>query len=111
MTASQPDLFLPPADNSQADAVRLRARLAVAGWQTRKQLCEHFGWSERYVRQLAERLGSEIVRCQAGFKLFEQINRDELPLVLQSSDAFLSQGKRMIRYALSLRKNLHSRFG
>jgi hypothetical protein len=80
-------------------------------FRTRAQITEALGWTERHLRDVAESLGADIVRCQAGFKLTEDITRDELGIALQASDSFLSQGKRMIRYALSLRKKLHHLIG
>lgn len=106
--SNQPDLF---AEQVNCDLDHLRARLQQTGWQTRSQLSEHFGWSERYIRDLAEALGPEIVRGQAGFKLTSQLTRDELPLGQQASDAFISQGKKMLRYGLALRRKLHEKLG
>ena len=112
--AQQLDL---PADptyiygDQAADAALLRCRLALCGWQTRRQLCEALGWSERQVRETAEALGADVVRGQAGFKLTETIGRNELSLALQSADASISQGKIMIRYGLALKRRLHAILG
>ncbi len=114
---TQLDIFQPrpsgksdfnPPDN---DADRLRAHLRYYGWRTRAQICEALGWSERQVRSIAESLGADIVRGQTGFKLTEQLTREDLGAAHQSADAYLSQGKRMIRYSIALRHRLHTLIG
>jgi hypothetical protein len=89
----------------------LKVRLGLHGWQTRKQLSLALGWPERQIRDVAESMGAEIVRGQKGFKLTKNITRDDLPAALQASDAAISQGKRMIRYGIALRKKLHQIIG
>ena len=96
---------------TDADVAALRDFLAVNGWQTREQLCKGLSWSERKVRDVAESLGTQIVRGQAGFKLTESITRDELPAAIQASDAAISQAKKMYRYGFGLRKKLHEVLG
>lgn len=96
---------------TDADVAQLRSWLAMHGWQTRKQLVEGLGWSERKIRDVAELMGSAIVRSQSGFKLTEQITRDDLPSALQAAQAAISQGKRMIRYGFKLKKQLHTVVG
>lgn len=110
----QTDLFVPtstpPAVSTDAD--HLRNHLSYyKRWRSRKEICESLGWTERHLRDILEELGADVVRCQAGFKLTADITRDDVPLVIQSIDAFISQGKRMIRYALALRRKLHSLIG
>jgi hypothetical protein len=109
--STQPDLFSP--NISDEDKERLVIHLYKHGWQTRKQLCATLGWSERHVREVAFSMGADIVRGQAGFKLTDQIHRDspDFPLAMQASDAFISQGKSMIRYSIALRRRLHSLIG
>jgi hypothetical protein len=118
MISVQSDLFsspapvAAPADKLSADRELLFGHLKYYKlFRTRAQITEALGWTERHLRDVAESLGSDIVRCQAGFKLTEDITREELGIALQASDSFLSQGKRMIRYALSLRKKLHHLIG
>jgi len=89
------------------DLEKLRARLHSHGWQTRAQLSDFFGWPDRYIRELAEQLGPEIIRGQKGFKLTADLTRDDLHIAQQASDAFISQGKRMLRYGLALRRKIH----
>ena len=103
----QPDLF-PPTDADQ-DKATLRAHLSTNGWQTRRQIAAALGWPERKIRDVAESMGTDIVRGQAGFKLTDQIHRDspDVPLALQACDAFESQGKKNLAYALGLRHRLH----
>lgn len=114
MSLNQPDLFDRPNSlepGIQADQDHLRAHLAVTGWQTRSQLCQHFGWTERHLRDVAESMGTDIVRGQLGFKLTASVTRDDISAGIQSAEAFLSQGKRMIRYGLGLKRRLHSVVG
>jgi hypothetical protein len=112
MPIAQPELDLaPPETVSRADLDQLRAHLAAHGWQTRKEIEKSFGWHPRYIRALAEAMGADIVRGQAGFKLTEKITREELGAALQSADAFLSQSKKMAAYAHDLKKRLHSLIG
>ena len=99
--------FIPP----NTDAEKLRAHLHCYGWRTRAQICEALGWSERQVRSVAESLGADVVRSQSGFKLTEALTREDLPAAQQAADAYLSQGKRMIRYSIALRRHLHTLIG
>ncbi len=112
---NQPDLFPTPpspAGLSPADISNFRAALISAGcWQTRAQLCQSLGWPDRKVREAAEQLGPEVVRCQAGFKLCDQITREDLDLVKQAIDAFHSQARKMETYAHGLRIRLHALIG
>jgi hypothetical protein len=61
--------------------------------------------------EAAEQLGAEVVRCQAGFKLCDQITREDLDLVKQAIDAFHSQARKMETYAHGLRRRLHAMIG
>jgi hypothetical protein len=90
------------------DQAALRAWLARHGWQTRHELTSGLNWSERKVRLIAESLGADVVRGQAGYHLTDTLTRDDLPAATQARDAALSQGKRMIRYALALGRRLHA---
>lgn len=101
----QPELPLGPPP---PDADLLRSHLAGTGWQTRAQITRALGWTERQLRSAAESLGPDLVRGQAGFKLTSRLDREDLPLATQAADAFVSQGKRMIRHGLALRKRLHT---
>lgn len=94
-------------DVTKDDASMLRERLSLFGWQTRNELAVALDWSERKIRDVAESMGGEIVRGQRGFKLTRDITREELGDVAQAADAALSQGKRMIRYGLSLKRKMH----
>jgi hypothetical protein len=109
---SQPDLFTRDRSANEIDVDRLRGYLSFQKtFCTRKEICESLGWTERHLREVAEQLGSDILRCQAGFKLTADVTRDDASFALQAIDASISQGKRMIRYALALRKRLHSLIG
>lgn len=105
---TQPELNFRPGV-TELDVRRLESFLALFGWQTRKQLADAFGWSERKIRDVAESMGSAIVRGQRGFKLTQDLTRDDLGHAAQAADAALSQGKRMIRYGLALRRKLHTK--
>lgn len=87
-----------------ADA--LRSWLGRHGWQTRRQLCEGLGWSERQVREAAEALGDDVVRGQQGFKLTALIGREDLECAVAAADAAISQGKIMMRYGLRLKRRI-----
>jgi hypothetical protein len=108
----QPELFPPPIPDS--DKTALRSHLYSFGWQTRKQICQALGWTERKVRDVAESLGADIIRGQSGFKLTAQVNSHDptdLARALQAADAARSQARRMLRYSLNLRRRLHALVG
>lgn len=105
---TQPEFTFRPGVTGD-DVARLKAWLVQCGWQTRQQLSDSLGWSERKIRDVAESMGSEIVRGQRGFKLTSDLERDDLSAAAQAADAALSQGKRMIRYGLALKRKLHAR--
>ena len=90
------------------DVQRLKDFLGLEGWQTRHEVSTCLGWSERKIRDVAESMGSEIVRGQRGFKLTADLEREDLGIAAQAADAALSQGKRMIRYGLGLKRKLHA---
>jgi hypothetical protein len=96
---------------SDTDMATLRSHLLTHGWQTRRQLSEALGWSERKIRDVAELCGAEVVRCQQGFKLFDQLTREELGAAQQAADAALSQSNKQRAYALALLHKLHARVG
>ena len=115
---TQQDLFTAPAADqlphgiTQADLACFRAQLISAGtWQTRSDLSRTLGWPDRKVREVAECLGHDVVRCQLGFKLTELVTRDDLSAVKQAIDAFHSQAHKMEYYANSLRRRLHALVG
>lgn len=91
------------------DVARLTGYLRLEGWQTRHEIATCLGWSERKIRDVAESMGSSIVRGQRGFKLTADLERDDLSAAAQAADAALSQGKRMIRYGLALKRQLHAK--
>lgn len=91
------------------DPAELRRALHGRGWQTREQLCSALMWSERRVRSAAEALGSEVVKCQRGFCLTDELPRADLGSAQQAIDAAFSQARKMCRYANALRKRIHAR--
>jgi hypothetical protein len=104
---TQPEFTFRPGVTGD-DVDRLTAHLCFArGWQTRQQIGDALGWNERKIRDVAESMGSKIVRGQKGFHLTASVPREELGLVVQAADAFISQGKRMIRYGIALKNWLH----
>lgn len=106
---SQPQLF--PEGITEVEVAELRAWLLTHGWQTRRQLMEGLGWSERKIREVAEGMGADVVRCQSGFKLMETLTREELGLAVQARDAFRSQGRKNLRYSLQLGRRIHAFLG
>jgi len=115
---TQPDLFTPAAQAaadskiSESERADFRARLISTGsWQTRAQICAALGWPDRKVRAVAESLGAEVVRCQRGFKLLDQIPPEEEPLVREAIAVFHSQAQKMEEYSKSLTYRLASRNG
>lgn len=99
-----------PSSVPREDRDHLQSYLTIHGWQTRAELTRALGWSERQVRETAESLGAEIVRGQAGFKLTSQIEKrsPDFLVAVQAADAAISQGKKMIRYGLALKRKLHA---
>lgn len=113
--STQPDLFTLdstlPSGITEVDQTTLRAHLMSHGWQTRREICAALQWEERKVRDVAESLGTEIVRCQLGFKLTEMVTREDISAVKQAIDAFHSQASKMDQYAHGLRRRLHALVG
>jgi hypothetical protein len=107
VSEAQQDLFAPEENTLEADVARLRVALSEPGWHSRRQLCERLAWREDDLRHTLEAMGADVVRSQRGFKLTAHVTRDDLKYATQAADAFLSQGKKMIRYALSLKRHLH----
>ncbi len=105
---TQPEFTFRPGVTGD-DVARLTIWLHGYGWQTRQQISGALCWSERKLRDVAESMGSAIVRGQRGFKLTADLERDDLSAAAQAADAALSQGKRMIRYGLALKRQLHTK--
>lgn len=80
--------------------------LSLGGWRTRRQLTEIFGISEREVRLLAEHAGMEVVRGPRGFAHIENVPADE---ARHCAEIAISQGKKMIRWGLGIKRKLHQR--
>lgn len=96
---------------TESDVEEFRARLAAQGWQTRRQIVQATGWSERKIRDVAESLGADVVRGQPGFKLTEHLTREDLEAAKQAADAAISQAKKQMHYGLELLKKLHAQIG
>ena len=93
------------------DVEKLRAHLHFYGWQTRLEIGDSLHWTDRKIRDVAESMGSSIVRGQLGFKLTEDLENEDLFHAAQAANAALSQGKRMIIYGLALKRQLHAKLG
>ncbi len=106
---SQPQLI--PEGITEVEVAELRAWLLTHGWQTRRQLVEGLAWSERKIREVAEAMGADIVRGQHGFKLTEQLTREDLQAAKQAADAAISQGHKQQAYGLALLRKIHQLVG
>ena len=112
----QTDFFNPDATTvadgiTTADQADLRAQIMSRDWQTREQIASALGWPVRKVRAVAQSLGGQIIRCQAGYKLTAACTRDDLPLMTQAADAAGSQARIQLAYELEIRRALHSLIG
>jgi len=94
------------ASREDPSVQRLVALLHQYDHLTRRQLCQLTGWTERDVRALAEAAGDDVVRGQAGFSMFYKSTADE---ILVAAEIAISQGKKMIRYGVALKRRLHTR--
>jgi len=96
---------------SEADKANLRAHLIGHGWQTRREIRDALQWDDRKIRAVAESLGTDVVRCQLGYKLTDMCSRDDVSAALQGCDAFESQAKKELAYSQGLRRRLHAIVG
>jgi len=83
--------------------------LEAHGHLTRAKLSAITGWNERQIRMLAEAAGDEVVRGQNGFCLTDRALRENLGEVQEAAEMSISQGKKMIRYGLGLKRRIHAR--
>lgn len=104
MNAIQTDLF---TDEMGAEQASFLAVLRSRTWVTRSQLARLLGWDERTIRKHAAALGPELVKGQLGFCLLSRLPRTDIGHALRAADAEISQGKKMLRYALGLKRNIH----
>lgn len=91
---------------AEADINELVLILQKYGWLTRKALTTQLGWTERRIRSVAEAAGADIVRGPRGFNVFASCSLDEIQHCAAIAE---SQGKKMIDYALALRRRAHER--
>lgn len=103
--------LLPEAAATRADATELSGWLRSHGWQSRSDLAQGLGWSARKLRVVMELMGADIVRSQHGFKLTEQLTRDDLEAAKQAADAAISQAKKQEAYGLALLRRIHQLVG
>lgn len=113
---TQPDLFAEPAiaphdGITDAEQSNLRAQIMVRDWQTREEIARALGWTVRKVRAVAQSLGGQIIRGQAGYKLTAACGRDDVPMMLQAADAAGSQGRIQLGYELEIRRAIHALIG
>lgn len=85
--------------------------LKARGWMTRQMILAEAGrtggkYSERWVRALVNAAGSQIVKGQEGFNHVDNVTIDEGNHAANQS---ISQGKKMIRYGIEVRKAMHAR--
>ena len=100
-----------PDGITTADQADLRSLVMSRDWQTREQLATALGWPVRKVRAVAQSLGGQIIRCQAGYKLTADCTRDDLPLMTQAADASGSQARIQLAYELDIRRSIHALVG
>lgn len=81
--------------------------LSYRTWTTRAQLANLLGWDDRKIRMHAAAMGGALVKGQKGFCLLTKLNREDLGLALRAADAQLAQAKKMLKYSLTLKRNLH----
>jgi hypothetical protein len=88
------------------ELVTFRGILSMGAWFTRTELSFIMNWSPRKVREAAEQLGAEVVRCQKGFKLTCLLTTTEISDGEHAIRAFKSQAEKMQSYAEALRVRL-----
>ena len=108
-TSSEPELPFFDAEREDPNVDRFLRLLGSHGHLTRIQLRQITGWSERDIRSLAEAAGDQVVRGQNGFCLTESALRDNLDEVVNSAEIAISQGKKMIRYGVALKRRVHAK--
>jgi hypothetical protein len=102
----QLELYAPqPTSN---DVEKLLGVLTIHGWTTRKQLAAILSWNPRTIRAVAELAGPDVVRGPKGFNTFQKASTDEIK---ECAEIAMSQGRKMMRYGLRLKKRLHARIG
>lgn len=112
MIEIQPELKLFKALPSDPHVARLRALLHDHGWQTRAELVDKTGLSERNIRALLEAMGADVVRsCVRGFKLTNDLTNDELGDALMAANFAISQARHQGNYGVRLKRRLHARIG
>lgn len=95
-----------PHVTPEADIASLMQLLRTYGWLTRKALTTQLGWAERRIRAVAEAAGADVVRGPRGFNLFDNCSLDEINHCAAIAEG---QGKKMVEYAVALRRRAHAR--
>lgn len=104
MSSAQLEMFAEGV--TEAHVEELLRLLRTNGWLTRRQIKALVGWAERTTRAVAEAAGAEVVRGPRGFNVIEKCSLDEIEHCAGIAE---SQGKKMVAYALALRKRGHER--
>lgn len=86
------------AENPLVSALRGR------GWVPARRLAILMGINDRQVRAYAEQAQGEILSGQQGYRLIEGANLDDVD---HASAWLISQGKKMIRRALDIKRRAH----
>lgn len=110
MTATQPELPIFKIEEQDVAIATLVETLkqSSSGWLTRKEITAKLGWSERFIRLVAEAAGPQIIRGQKGLAHFSRGTVDE---ILAAANQSISQGKLMIHYGIKLRQTAHQLIG
>lgn len=82
------------------------AALAGHRWRTAAHLSQTTGLSDRKLRALAEISDARIISGQRGYCLAAEATVDE---IRHASDWMISQGKRMIRRGIAIKRQAHHR--
>ena len=93
-------------DQDDPDVERFLWFLRHYGRLTRKQFMEVAGWDDRHVREAAEAAFDKVVKGQKGFCLTDL---EDIETAQQAAEQSISQGKKMVRYGVALKRRLHVR--
>jgi hypothetical protein len=102
---------LPLISHREPSVVHLNAlvsHLRVTGWQTRRQLVDALGWTDRDIRAVAAMDERLIVRGQKGFNASENCTVEELR---EAAKQRIAQGRKDIRTGISWQRLACGRVG
>lgn len=92
-----------PADGG---VEKLRSALKFGAWATARNLALATGLDDRELRIIAEHHEGEFITGNGGYKLAALATAEE---IAACADRLLSQGKKMIRRAIRIRRAAHER--